>query len=134
MSSLFYSAGMEIIRNLIRTMLGSFMIFAGVGHFRDTASFMAQVPPFLPAPELIIYVSGVVEILLGFGLIFIHKYRRQIGIALAIFFVLIFPGNISQFLTATDSFGLNTDFSRFIRLLFQPVLIWAALWSSKIRH
>lgn len=125
---------MEIIRNLVRLVLGSFMIFAGVGHFLDTGSFMAQVPPFLPAPELIIYISGVLEILLGFGLVFIKQYRRQIGIALAIFFVLIFPGNISQFITETDSFGLNTGASRFIRLLFQPVLIWAALWSSKITH
>ncbi|MDR7132795.1 hypothetical protein J2X69_005170 [Algoriphagus sp. 4150] len=38
-------------------------------------------------------------------------------------FILIFPGNIAQYVNATDAFGLDTDLKRLIRLLFQPVLI-----------
>ncbi|TFC91580.1 hypothetical protein [Cryobacterium sp. TMT3-29-2] len=41
-----------------------------------------------------------------------------------------FPGNISQFVTATASFGLDSDLSRGIRLLFQPLLAAWALWST----
>jgi hypothetical protein len=42
----------------------------------------------------------------------------------------VFPGNISQYLTQTDAFGLNSDSARAIRLIFQPVLVLWALWST----
>lgn len=121
---------MDIIRAIARLILGSFMIYAGTGHFANTESFLAQVPPFLPAAEFIVYVSGVVEIILGLGLILSKKYRQEFGIALAIFYVIIFPGNISQFLTATPAFGLDSDVARAVRLIFQPVLIVWAIWST----
>jgi uncharacterized membrane protein len=120
----------DIAKHLLRIILGLFMVSAGIGHFNNTDSFLAQVPPFLPAPEMIVYVSGVVEILLGLGLIFLVRYKEYVGMALALFFVVIFPGNISQYLTETSAFGLETDTKRLIRLLFQPVLIFAAIWST----
>ncbi len=120
----------DIAKHLLRIILGLFMVSAGIGHFNNTDSFLAQVPPFLPAPEMIVYVSGVVEILLGLGLIFLVRYKEYVGIALALFFVVIFPGNISQYLTETSAFGLETDTQRLVRLLFQPVLIFAAIWST----
>ena len=42
----------------------------------------------------------------------------------------MFPGNIEQFVSGTDAFGLNTDLARGIRLLFQPLLVVWALWST----
>ena len=117
-------------KTVLRVLLSGFMIFAGFGHFQNTESFLAQVPPFFPAREFVVYASGVVEIALGLSLLLIAKYRKQIGLALAVFYVLVFPGNISQFLTHTSAFGLNTDLSRGIRLLFQPVLILCALWCT----
>lgn len=112
--------------------MGVFLCIAGVSHFRSTESFLAQVPLFIPNPVLVIYVSGIVELALGLGLILFAKYKRPIGIATAIFFVIIFPGNISQFLTHTSAFGLDTDVSRGLRLLFQPILVVIALWSTRI--
>ena len=117
-------------KTVLRVLLSGFMIFAGFGHFQNTESFLAQVPPFFPAREFVVYASGVVEIALGLSLLLIAKYRQQIGLALAVFYVLVFPGNISQFLTHTSAFGLNTDLSRGIRLLFQPVLVLCALWCT----
>ena len=129
---------MSLLKFLARITLGGFMLFAGIGHFRSTGSFMAQVPPFLPWPELIVQVSGVIEVALGLGLWFARRHRAQFGIALAGFFVLVFPGNISQYLTHTPAFGLDTDTARAIRLLFQPVLVVWALWSTdgwgRLRH
>ena len=46
------------------------------------------------------------------------------------FFVAVFPGNISQYLTHTDAFGLDSDPARALRLVFQPVLVAWALWST----
>lgn len=113
-----------------RLVLAAILIFAGIGHFRDTQEFTAQVPPWAPAPEFIVYASGVVEILLGIAIITLPKYRVAVGWLIAGFFVVIFPGNISQFITQTDAFGLDSDTARFIRLLFQPLLVVLALWSS----
>ena len=121
---------MNVLKTLARIALGAFMLVAGVGHFRSTDAFLAQVPPFMPWPELIVQVSGLVEIALGLGICCARQRRAAVGAALAIFFVLVFPGNIAQYVTHTPAFGLNTDTSRAIRLLFQPVLVLWALWST----
>lgn len=113
-----------------RYVLAAILLVAGIGHFRDTAEFKAQVPPWMPAAELVIYVSGVVEILLALALVALPRYRVLVGWIIAGFFIVIFPGNISQFLTQTDAFGLDSDAARFIRLLFQPLLVVLALWST----
>jgi uncharacterized membrane protein len=112
--------------------LGAALIYAGVGHFTfSRLAFQAQVPPWLPLdPDFVVLASGAVEIALGLGLIFVARYRKQIGWLTAAFFLAIFPGNISQYLTQTDAFGLNTDEARAIRLLFQPLLIIWALWAT----
>ena len=46
------------------------------------------------------------------------------------FFVAVCPGNIAQWREGTDAFGLDTDTKRFVRLLFQPVLVAWALWCT----
>jgi len=73
---------------------------------------------------------GVVEIELGVGLIAVWRYRVQIGWAVGFFFTAIFWGNISQYVNHVDAFGLNSDKARFIRLLFQPLLVAWALGST----
>ena len=72
----------------------------------------------------------VVEILLGLSLLTLWRFRANVGLVAALFFVAIFPGNINQFLNRIDAFGLNTDVARGVRLLFQPVLVLWALWST----
>lgn len=121
-----------MMKNLIRIALGAFMLLAGIGHLtyaRET--FQAQVPDWIPlTKDFVVLSSGVVEIVLGFVMIFLVKQRKYAGLVLALFFVLVFPGNISQYLEHRDGFGLDTDTKRFVRLLFQPVLIFAALYST----
>jgi uncharacterized membrane protein len=60
------------------------------------------------------------------------QYRKQLGIAVAIFFILIFPGNINQYVNGIDAFGLDTDQKRLIRLFFQPLLVIWALWAGGV--
>jgi uncharacterized membrane protein len=123
---------MKAVRHIGRYLLGAALIYAGVGHFTfSRLAFQAQVPPWLPLdPDFVVLASGAVEIALGLGLIFIARYRKQIGWLTAAFFLAVFPGNISQYLTQTDAFGLNTDEARAIRLLFQPLLMIWALWAT----
>ncbi|MGV8914818.1 MAG: MauE/DoxX family redox-associated membrane protein [Kaistella sp.] len=121
-----------MMKNLIRIALGVFMLLAGIGHLtyaRET--FQAQVPDWIPlTKDFIVLASGIVEILLGVAMIFFTKQKEYVGLTLALFYILVFPGNISQYLEHRDGFGLDTDTKRFVRLLFQPVLIFFALYST----
>jgi uncharacterized membrane protein len=121
-----------MIRNIFRILLGLFLIFAGIGHLSFARyEFEAQVPSFVPMnADLVVLLSGVVEILMGLALIFVRKYRVQAGWFIALFFVLVFPGNVAQYIHHRDAFGLNTDTLRLIRLFFQPVLILWVLWAT----
>ncbi|MGM1018245.1 MAG: DoxX family protein [Actinomycetota bacterium] len=120
-------------RTVTRVLLGSALAFAGVSHLLwARREFQAQVPESLPLdPDVTVVASGVVEITLGTALVFAHSRRRLVGTIAALFFAAVFPGNVSQWMHKRDGFGLDTDMKRFLRLPFQPVLIAAALWSTR---
>ena len=115
-----------------RLLLGGFLVLAGVSHLAwSREAFRAQVPPWLPLDvDFVVVVSGLVEIGLGLAVLLLRRRRAALGWMVAAFFVAVFPGNVSQFATGTDSFGLNSDLSRGIRLLFQPLLVLWALWCT----
>ena len=119
-------------QNVLRIILGAFMVLAATGHFTfQREEFQAQVPHWIPMKkDLVVILSGIVELAFGLSMIVAKKEKTKVGTALAIFYALIFPGNIAQYANGTDAFGLNTDRARLIRLFFQPVLIWWALWST----
>jgi len=120
-------------QNIFRILLALVMIFAGFSHLTfNRVDFQAQVPDWIPiSKDLIVVMSGIVEMMLGLGLAFWKKQTVSFGWVLALFFILIFPGNIAQYLDGKDAFGaLNSDRARLLRLFFQPVLIVWALWSA----
>jgi uncharacterized membrane protein len=122
---------MHLIRKATQVLLGATLIYTGTLHLTTSRlEFQAQVPPWVPfSPDFVVLASGVVEIALGLSLISLQR-RREVGIATALFFIAIFPGNISQFVNHIDAFGLDSDRARAIRLLFQPLLVLWALWST----
>ena len=115
----------------MQVLLGSALIYTGILHLTSSRlEFQAQVPPWVPfSPDFVVLASGVVEILLGLALASLRR-RKEVGIATALFFIAIFPGNISQYVNKVDAFGLDSDQARFIRLFFQPLLVIWALWST----
>jgi uncharacterized membrane protein len=119
-------------RRVSQLALGAFLVSAGVSHLTvSRLEFQAQVPTWLPLdPDFVVISSGIVEILLGLALITLWRFRQRVGLAVALFFVAIFPGNINQFVNGIDAFGLNSDAARATRLLFQPLLVLWALWST----
>ena len=123
---------MATARNITRIALGASLLFAGVTHLTIAReAFQAQVPRWVPAdPDTVVLASGVAEIGLGAALVALPQ-RRLAGTAAALFFTAIFPGNISQYVNKVNGFGLDTDRKRFARLFFQPVLVAAALWSTR---
>ena len=128
---------MQFIQRIPQMLLGFALAYAGIGHLTTSrVEFRAQVPSvFAEYADFVVLASGVVEIVLGVGLIALWKYRVQFGWLVGLFFVAIFWGNISQYVNGVDAFGLDTDTKRLVRLFFQPVLVaWALLstgaWSA----
>lgn len=119
-------------RAVVRIGLGAALAGAGISHLtvaRD--EFQAQVPDVLPlSPDTTVLASGIVEISLGAALMLLVRRQVAVGWVVAAFFVAVFPGNIAQWLHHRDGFGLDTDTKRFVRLLFQPVLIALTLWAT----
>ena len=123
---------MHLLRRIPQVILGTALLFTGTSHLTTgRAEFQAQVPTLLKDyADFVVLASGVAELLLGAGLVLLWKFRVQVGALTALFFIAIFWGNISQYINHVDAFGLNSDRSRFIRLLFQPLLVVWALAST----
>ena len=122
----------EPIRTIARCVLGVVLVVAGIGHLTSQrVEFRAQVPSWFPVDaDIVVLVSGVIEILLGVALVVAGSHAAVVGVVVAAFFIVIYPGNIAQFLEHRDAFGLDSDAERFVRLLFQPLLVLWALWST----
>ena len=122
------------MRTLGRWALVVVLVGAGLSHLSwARTDFLAQVPPWFPVnADLVVFVSGLLEIALGCALIAFPRRRTQVGLVVAAFFVSVFPGNVSQFVTHTSAFGLTSDLRRGIRLAFQPALVAWALWSTRV--
>ncbi|GAB3336854.1 membrane protein [Larkinella ripae] len=120
-------------KKVARMLLGANLIFAGISHLTFARkAFQAQVPDWVPLSkdDTVVY-SGIAEIALGSSLVLTDEEHQQaVGKVAAGFFTAVFPGNISQYVNHRDAFGLDTDRKRFIRLFFQPVLIYWALKST----
>jgi uncharacterized membrane protein len=119
-----------------RLLLGAGLAFAGISHLTfSRIEFRAQVPPWVPLnPDLVVVLSGIVEVVLGASLLFLPRWKVRIGWIVAAFFVLVFPGNIAQLMEHRNAFGLDTDRARTVRLAFQPLLVIWALWSTGAWH
>jgi len=123
---------MRIAQRVSQVVLGLALAYAGFTHLTSSRlEFQAQVPTVLKDyADFVVLASGVVEIVLGLSLVALWRYRAQVGLIVAAFFVAVFPGNISQYINHVDAFGLDSDQARLIRLFFQPVLVLWALWST----
>lgn len=119
-------------QDLARILLGAFLAFAGTSHLTFARKdFQAQVPDWVPLDkDLTVLLSGGVEISLGLALILWAKQKKLTGAVAALFFIAVFPGNLSQYLHNRDAFGLDSNNKRLVRLFFQPVLIGWTLFGS----
>jgi uncharacterized membrane protein len=122
------------IKTVARVLLGTGLVFAGVGHLTFARNdFRAQVPDWVPldTDDTVVY-SGITEIALGTALILSPKKTKKIaGKIAAGFFIAVFPGNISQYAHHRRAFGLDTDGKRLGRLFLQPLLVYWALKSTQ---
>ncbi|MGD6957788.1 DoxX family protein [Rossellomorea aquimaris] len=110
-----------------------FFFLAGMFHFIEAQGFAEMIPEFIPLREEIVYITGMIEFILAV-LLLIPKTREKAGVITAIYLVLIFPANIYAAIKEIPAPG-NDEANvvlLWVRLLFQPLLIWWVLVVSKI--
>jgi len=105
---------------IARALAALFFVAAGLGHFIIPSFYLAMMPPWLPAPLLMVQLSGVAEIAGGVGLL-IPRVRRLAGIGLVLLLIAVFPANI-QMLQNARAAG-TPELALWIRLPFQLLFI-----------
>jgi uncharacterized membrane protein len=118
-------------RRVTRVVIALAMIWVGVLHFVKPAGFVKIVPKFLPAPLLLVLVSGFFEVLGGVGLL-IPRVRKWASWGLVALYVAVFPANVNMALNHLDLDGkVVPDWALWLRLPFQLVFIGLALWVGR---
>ncbi len=111
--------------------MSAFVIVAGTLHFLSPAPFIKIVPDYLPAPALLVYVSGFFEILGGIGLL-IPPLRRAAAWGLVALFIAVFPANVNMAVNDIVLQGIpHIPLLYWLRLPLQAVLIAWAWWLSR---
>ncbi len=118
-------------RGLVCGLSGLVFIGAGLTHFAIPESYAKIVPPALPIPRELVYISGIFEILGGIGLL-VPKTRRAAGYGLAALLIAVYPANIYHALSKIQLGGmLDHPAYHWIRLPLQPLFVWVVLWCSQ---
>lgn len=103
--------------------MAAFYIFAGISHFRVPKFFLKMTPKWVPFPEKINILVGIIELILGIGLLF-SQTRSLAAMGIIALLIAVFPANIYHFQEARRKGKLVIP--TLIRLPMQLVLIWWA--------
>lgn len=122
---------MTTLKIATRLMLSVLFLVAGVAHFRTPEPFVKIVPPMLPAPYLLVYLSGLFEILGGLGLL-VPAGREIACWGLVALLLAVFPANIYMAVAGIKFGGFPSQaWMAWARLPLQFVLIWLVVWSTQ---
>ncbi|GAB5536198.1 MAG: DoxX family protein [Rubricoccaceae bacterium] len=117
------------LRAVVVIGLAGMFVFAGVMHFVKPQMFEAIVPPYLPSPRALVFISGVAEILGGIGLL-IPATRVWAGVGLVALLLAVFPANLYMAQEAEQFRQLAPAWALWARLPLQGVLVAAVVWAS----
>ena len=118
----------KTVRAAATALLGAFFIVAGANHFVHPSVYQRIVPPSLPAPALLVAISGAAEILGGIGVL-LPATRKLAGAGLIVLLVAVFPANAYMAQHAQLYRDIASAAILDIRLPFQAVLIGWVWWA-----
>ena len=127
---------MPIVKRALLYLLATFFVAAGVAHFAATAFFTHIVPPYLPSPEALVYVSGACEVLLGVAVL-VPATRRLAAWGLVLLLIAVFPANVHMavnrvgFVDPPAWLPQPTPLGLWLRLPVQGVLVAWAWWYTR---
>jgi len=125
--------GHSSMKMAVRCLLAGLYFAAGILHVINPAPFLTITPSWVPDAPLVILLTGLAE--LAGALAMSQPWRPQLrvaaGWALAAYALCVWPANINHLLMdmARPDHGLGWIYHG-PRMVAQPLLIWAALWSS----
>jgi uncharacterized membrane protein len=117
---------MRKIKLILKFLLAILFVLAGFNHFFNTAFYLRIVPSYLPWHLLLVYLSGLVEIILGI-LLLIPKFTQLAAWGLMALLVAVFPANV-QMVVNHDLFPEYSVEALWVRLPLQVVLIGSVYW------
>jgi len=117
---------MPIIKLILKWILAIIFALAGIYHFINPAIYLKIMPPYLPAPLLLIYLSGVFQIILGVLLV-VPKFTRRAAWGAMALLVTVFPANVYMAMN-TGLFPEINPHLIWLRLPLQFVIIAWAYW------
>ena len=120
------------LRTAARIILAAAFLAAGFLHLAVPEPFVGITPGWVPVPGQVVRWTGLAEIAGALGLM-IPRARQAAGIGLALYSICVFPANIKH---AIDDLGSAAPLLGWAyhgpRLLFQPVIVWWALWAATV--
>jgi len=119
---------MDVWRKRLRVVLAVFMVGIGIAHFARPQPFVGIVPASLPAPLLLVLVSGFFEVLGGVGLL-VPRGRRAASVGLVLLYLSVFPANINMVMHPELGAGIPA-WALWARLPFQVLFLAWALWAG----
>jgi uncharacterized membrane protein len=106
-----------------------FFTFVGITHFTSPDFFVSIVPPYLPAPLTLVYVSGFFEIAGGLGVL-LPATRTAAGYGLLALLAAVYPANIHMAMNPSE-FSDIAPAALYARLPLQFVFAWVVWWSTR---
>src|SRR5687767_10827707 len=122
--------GPRSARRAARLGMAAAMVFAGASHWLMPTPFVQHLPSWVPAPEMIILLTGGIEVALGAALLLRQPWRRFAGLALAVYLLAVFPSNVYVAIAAVEVEGQPGGWYPWLRLPLQVLFIAWALWST----
>ena len=119
----------EHLRTALRLLFGLLFVGAGINHFVHAEFYVAIMPDYLPAHDALVFISGIVEIVVGLAVL-APQLRPYSGWAAVATLVAVFPANIHMALHP-EAFPDIPPAGLWIRLPIQFLLIAWAVWATR---
>lgn len=120
---------MKIVKRITKWIFAAAFVLAGANHFINPDFYLRIMPPFLPAPLFLVYLSGVIEIVLGAALL-VPRFSLSAAYGLTALLIAVFPANIYM-ATNPHLFAEFSPAALYARLSLQVFLVALLLWSAK---
>ncbi len=117
------------LKTVSRGVLGGLFVAAGANHFLHGAFYIGIMPPYIPAPRLMVETSGAAEV--GLGVVMLTgRLTRIAAWGLIALLAAVFPANVHMALHP-EQFSRFRPAVLWARLPFQAVFIVWAWWHTR---
>ena len=116
--------------HILALIYGVPFILVGIEHFREPQKFVDIVPKYMPFALFLVYLTGIIEIVGGLGIIY-PETREITGRLMVLFLIAIYPANFNMWINDIPYNGTRlTTQGHLVRLSVQFLLIIGALGFS----